>query len=227
MAEQIYNCKSEEVPVIGGYVLFGLKRDFNDFSQFFPKVFTPDYVPNFERKITSVNILLNPNNETVVLKETTGRLYSTMDGLIEPANRIVGYIKFTKGAIPISAKDFGLTTLKQKLRSKDAEGALKNLRTVIANIEKYHVQLTEQGLESDIVDRFKNALGVIETNNQLQFEIITKRKNIVEKNVSSVNDLYKIIIEVCNVGKTIYKGKDELKVKDYTFSELKKKVRVK
>jgi hypothetical protein len=223
----MYNCKSEEVPVMGGYVVFGLKRDFRDFSRFLPRIFTPDYVPNFEQKIADVNNLLNPHDETVELKETTGRMYSTMDGLIEPINKIVGYIKFTNGAIPISAKDFGLTTLKQKLHSKDAEGALKNLRTVIANIEKYRVQLTEQGLADDVVDRFKNALSVIEINNQLQFEIIAKRKSIVEKNVSLINDLYKIIIEVCKIGKAIYKGNDDLKAKDYTFSELKKKVRIK
>jgi hypothetical protein len=62
-------------------------------------------------------------------------------------------------------------------------------------------------------------LPIIENENQRQFEIVNKRKNIVAKNVEQINDFYKIIIKVCNVGKAIYKS-DALKVKDYTFNEL-------
>jgi hypothetical protein len=47
----IFNCKIEEIPVIGGYVVFGLKRDFVDFSTFLPKVFTNEYVAGFEQKV--------------------------------------------------------------------------------------------------------------------------------------------------------------------------------
>jgi hypothetical protein len=226
MATRIFDCKSEEVPVIGGFILFPLKRDINDFSAFLPKVFSNDYVVNLERKIDEVNNLLNPQSETVELKNTTNRLHLTMDGLIEPIDQVAGYIKFTKGAVPISVKDFGLTALKQRIHSKDAEGVLKNLHTVTENIEKYRPQLVEQGLNDNTVARFTQALAAIEADNQRQFEIITKRKTIVENNVAIINDLYKTIIEVCNVGKAIYKGKDELKVKNYTFRELKKKVRV-
>jgi hypothetical protein len=227
MATRIFNCKSEEVPVIGNYLLFVLKRDFTDFSTYLPKIFTNEYVVGFEQKIVDVNSLLNPQAETVELKNATNRLYSLMDGLIEPVNNVIGYVKFTKGAIPVSVKDFGLTALKQKLHSKDAEGVLKNLRTVVSNLERYRSQLIEQGFDENMSARFINAIAAIEADNQLQFEIVSKRKTIVENNTGLINDLYKIIIEVCNVGKAIYKGKDNLKVKDYTFSELKKSVRIK
>jgi hypothetical protein len=226
MTTQIYNCKREEVPVIGRYILFPLKRDFNDFSTFLPKIFTNDYIPNLERKIDEVNNLLNPQIETVELKNTTNRLYLTMDGLIDPANRLAGYVNFAKNAVQISAKDFGLTPLKRRIHARDAEGVLQNLRLVIANIEKYRPQLVEYGLSEDIVERFTQALTAIETDNQQQFEIVSRRKTIVENNMAVINDLYKTIIEVCNVGKTLYKGKNDMRVKDYTFNELKKKVRI-
>jgi hypothetical protein len=225
MTTRNFNCKSEEVPVIGNYLLFVLKRDFTDFSIFLPKIFTNEYVIGFEQKISEVNNLLNPQTETVELKNATNRLYSLMDSLIEPVDKLNGYIKFTKGAIPISVKDFGLTALKQKLRSRDAEGVLKNLRIVVANIGLYRSQLTEHGFDDNIAARFINAIPAVEADNQRQFEIINERKTIVKNNIDLINKLYKIIIEVCDVGKAIYKGKDALKVKDYTFSELKKSVR--
>jgi hypothetical protein len=162
----------------------------------------------------------------VELKNTTSRLYSVMDGLIEPADKMKGYIKFTKGAIPMSVKDFGLTALTRKVHSKDSEGVLKNLRTVITNIELYRSQLIEQGCDEKTITHFSDALTAIETDNQRQYEIGRKRKTIVENNINLINDLYKTIMEICDVGKAIYKGKNELKVKDYTFTELKKAVRI-
>jgi hypothetical protein len=221
----MYNCKNEEVPVIAGYLLFALRRDIADFAAYLPKIFTERYVAGFEQKIADVNNLLNPQTETVELKNTTSRLYSLMDGLVEDVDKMKGYIKFTKGVIPISVKDFGLTALKQKLHSKDAEAVLKNLRTVIANIELYRPQLREHGCDENAVARFHNALFAIDADNQRQFEIVNRRKTTVENNINLVNDLYKTIIEICNVGKTLYKGKDDLKAKNYTFGELKKSVR--
>jgi hypothetical protein len=226
MATRIYNCKDEEMPVIGSFLLFLLKRDLADFVAFLPRIFTNEYIAGFEQKIADISNLLNPQMETVELKDTTNRLYSLMGSLIEPVDNIAVYLKFTKGAIPVSAKDFGLTSLKQKLRSKDAEGVLKNLRTVVANLELYRTQLREQGFDENIISRFIDAIPSIDTDNKRQFEIISKRKTIVENNVSLINDLYKIISEICNVGKAIYKGKNDMKVKDYTFSKLRKSVRI-
>ena len=45
-----------------------------------------------------------------------------MDDVFDKAKHIEGYITLAKDAIPISAKDFGLISLKQRARVKDAEG---------------------------------------------------------------------------------------------------------
>jgi hypothetical protein len=226
MKLRVYNFKDEELIIIAGFILFALKRDFADFVTFLPKLFNSEYIPKLESKIIVVNNLINPQAETVELKNTTARLYAAMDGLLEPADRVIGYIKFTKGAVPISAKDFGLTALKQKIRIKDAEGVLKNLRTIDANLQKYREPLTEQGLTDDVIAKFTAAVEPIETDNQRQFEIVDNRKRIAHENVNLLNDLYNNIVEVCNVGKNLYKGKDSLKVQDYTFTALRKKVRI-
>jgi hypothetical protein len=188
-------------------------------------MFTDNYILDFEKQIAEVTHLLNPQMETVALKNTTSLLYSTMDNLIEPINKLTGYLKFTKGAIPVSVKDFGLTSLKQKVRTKDTEGVLKYLRTVINNLQTYREQLAEQGFTDDIIEQFTSAIIPIETENQKQYEIINKRKAIVDNNLEIINNLYTTIIEICNVGKMLYRGKNALKVQNYTFRKLLKKVR--
>jgi hypothetical protein len=225
MSVRTYNCKNEEVPVIGRYLLYIFKRDFADFAAYIPVIFTNEYIIDFEQKINDVNNLVNPQAETVELKNTTTHMYSVMDSLIGPADIVSLYIKFSKGAIPISARDFGLTPLKHKIRSRDAEGVLKNLRIVVDNLEKYGAQLAEQKLDENIIRRFTDALPAIETDNQHQFEIVSKRKTIVENNINIINNLYGIIVEICKIGKMMYKGENDLKVRDYTFAELRKNVR--
>jgi hypothetical protein len=224
MTERIYRGKTEEMPVIANYLLSIFKADFPDFKSYLPLVFTDDYLLNFEKQITVVHDLLNPQMDTVELKNTTNRLYASMENLIAPVDKLTGYLKFTKGAINVSAKDFGITPLKQKIHSKDAEGIIKHLKTVISNLTTYREPLMAHGLTEDIVAQITSALAPIETENQKQFEILNKRKATVESNLSLVNDLYSTIMEICSVGKTIYKG-NALKVKEYTFSELMKKVR--
>jgi hypothetical protein len=114
MSARTYNCKDEEIPVIGNYLLFSLKGDLTDFSAYLPKIFTDGYTVNLERKIAVVNSLLNPQSVTVELKDTASRLYSLMYSLIEAVNKVADYIRFAKGAIPVSVKDSGLTVLKVK-----------------------------------------------------------------------------------------------------------------
>jgi hypothetical protein len=226
MSEHDFHGKGEEIPVIAGIIYSSLSRDWVDFQTSFPKIFTNNYLSELEEAIKKANSLLNPHVETVEMKNTTNQLYASMDSLKEASERVSGYLKFTKGVIPISPKDFGLTPLLQKIRSRDAEGVLKNLRNVIDNLQRYHQPLTEQGLTEDIINIFTQALAPIEENNRKQVEILSKRKIIVAENKNTVYDLYKTVMEICQIGKMLYKGKDALKTQDYTYSQLLKKVRV-
>jgi hypothetical protein len=158
-------------------------------------------------------------------KIITTRLYGTMDGLIDPINQLQGYIKLAKKAIPTSLTDFGLTALRKQARSKDAEDAQKSLQLVNANILKYKESLSEQGLSDDLAAHFTNAAVAIDADNQKQYEIMSNRMKLVDTNIESLNELYAILSEILEIGKILYKGKNPLKLKEYTFDTLKKTVR--
>lgn len=219
-----YNCKDEELAVICGYAAFSLKRDLNEFIAFSPKM-DQTYVDSFETKIEAVNEILSPQLETAELKIITSRLYATMDGLINPLNRVGGYLTLAKKNVPISAKDFGLTALRKKANTKDAEGVLQEIKIVQANLAKYKTSLAEQGLTDDLIDSFGNAATSIAEDNQKQYEIVSARKTNAQQNVSLFNELHAQLMEICDIGKILYKDTDALKLQEYTFAELKKKVR--
>jgi hypothetical protein len=149
-----------------------------------------------------------------------------MDNLTDPVIKTRSYLNLTKTSIGMSAKDFGLSLLSQKINSRDAEGVHQNLLLVNSHIQKYWDQLKAVGFSDSLAEQFKNAVVSIREDNQLQYDIVTKRKAIVQNNRNLLNELYGQLTEILNVGKALYKKTDTVKVKEYTFTSLVKSVRI-
>jgi hypothetical protein len=220
-----YSCKDEELTVIGRYVLISFRRDINDFYTFSP-VFNQEYGNNFNLKIEQVEELVSPKLETNDLKKITQRLYQTMDNLTDPILKTRSYLNLAKDTIGTSAKDFGLSLLSRKINSKDAEGVHQNLLLVNSYIQKYGDQLKAVGFSDAIAEQFKSAVISVREDNEKQFSITSKRKEIVQNNLKLLNELYTQLMEILNTGKALYKHTNPLKAKEYTFSSLLKSVRI-
>lgn len=223
-----YSCRDAELTAICNFVVFSLKRDLADFTGFSPK-FNAAYISDFENAIAAASEVIEPKSETLERKMITQRLYNTMDGLIDMINRFSAYIKMAR--LPINATEFGISALRKSVKSRDAEGAIQNLRTVSSNIAKYKDLLAAQGLTEELSAQFATAGNSIAMDNQKQYEIASNRKNIVQNNLDLLNGLYEQLIEILNVGKILYMQSDpdgyrEAKVEEYTFRKLKSNVRM-
>jgi len=115
--------------------------------------------------------------------------------------------------------------LRKGINSKDAESAIKNLHTVILNINKNKELLAEQGFQDNLVDLFTNAYETISSGKQAQYEIVSNRAAIVLNNLGSLNRLFDQLTEIITIGKIQYKDNNAAKLQEYTFIELKKRVR--
>ncbi len=220
-----YNCKDEELVVVCDYVQTSLQRDLSDFTAFATK-FNQHYLADFQGKIQAIRQIVFPYDKTNELKIVTACLYAGMDELINFLDRLEGYIKLSKNAVPISATDFGTFALKKKIRSRDAEGTLKELQQVISNVEKYREPLEEQGLSHKAMEQLSAAFDEINTGNQKQYEIVSSRRILTVENINMLNALYAQMMEICGIGKILYKKSQKEKLPDYTFVYLKKKVRI-
>jgi hypothetical protein len=148
-----------------------------------------------------------------------------MDDLLDPIAKVRGYLHLAKDTIGISAKDFGLTLLTQKILARDAEGVRKNLLLVVSSLNRYKEQFNAVGLNDAIIEKFSAAVTSITNDNSLQFEIVNKRKAIVQTNLKTLNDLYKQLTDLLNVGKSLYKKTNPAKANEYSFNSLRKSVR--
>jgi hypothetical protein len=149
-----------------------------------------------------------------------------MDGLIDPINRVTGYLKLANGGLNVTAADFGLALLRKGISAKNAEGVLSSLRTVSNNLNKHAAVLGAQGLTPELTSRFTDAGISIAADNQKQYEITSNRANIVQNNVGLFNSLYEQLTEILRIGKIMYKASDAVKAQEYNFAAMKKKVSV-
>lgn len=225
MNNRIFNCKDEELPVVSKAAAFALKRDLAEFSAYSPK-FNGVYVTDFETKITVVTDLLEPQSETLAKKIITERYSATMNGLIDPINRVTGYLNLAKVNLNITPASFGFAALRKSIENHDIEGVIDDLHIVLANIHTYKAPLAEQGLTDGLIDVLTAAFKSMAADKQQQIEITSNRRSIVQNNVSLLNELYEQVGEILSVGKILYKATNPAKLADYTFTELLKNVRL-
>lgn len=219
-----FNCRNEELAMICRFSSYSLKRDLADFSAYSPK-FCEEYVTGYETTISLVEELVSPKMETAEMKKITDHMVSTMTDLLSPIQYLKGYLVMANGCINLSAADFGLIDLRKGITALDPEKVIDRLRDVNKNVAKYKEILTEQGLTDLLQAKFTHACKSIVADRNRQYEMFSSRKAIVQGNLETLNSLYGQLQEICRVGKILYKGVDLVKQQEYTFSELKKRVR--
>lgn len=220
-----YNCKNEELLAVCEFAATRFVSDMADFAKYSPK-FNEQYLNDFQIQIAQAREIVFPVEQTKELKIVTTRMYANLDKLADLLDRLNGYISLAKTLIPVSAKDFGTTVLKQKIRKRNTEGVLNDIVPLIHNIEKYKQSLTAQGLTQEMTDMFDTLNENIKADNIRQFEITSDRRRLTEANITMFNALYGQLIEICEIGKILYKKSDPDKLRDYQFTELLKKTRV-
>lgn len=221
---RLYGCRDEELPTICDLAAFSLTRDLVDFTNYSPK-FKNGYLKSFMTSIANAKDVIEPKSETLERTASTTRLHSALASLIDPIKRLGGYLNLAHEKLNISSANFGLNDLRDSIIALDQEGASKNLHIVNSNIRKCKVVLMEQGLTETMIELFISAAAIFAEEKNSQYAILTNRKGIVQNNLTLFNDLYKQLLEILSTGKILY-GKDHAKLQEYTFSQLKKQVRL-
>jgi hypothetical protein len=219
-----FSCKDEELLPIGKRTLFSLKRDLAEFTAYSP-VMNEEYVSETEAKISTAEDLLAPQAETLAMGLINDRLNVSYSDLLNNLNKVEGYLKLTIKSLGITANGFGISSLRAAVNAKDAEAVVKRLSVVQLNINNYKAPLTAVGLTQDLIDSLETIRKSIDSDRLEQYEILTRRKSLVQNNRSVLNDLSTRISEIQAIGKVLYKGSDAVKLSEYTFTQLLTKVR--
>lgn len=219
-----YNCKDEELPVICRFSAISWNRDLADFTAYSPRL-GEAALAGYEAEIAKVEALFSPASETAEMKKMTARIHDSMNVLLDYTNQLRGYLEMAGSSIHLTAVDFGLSPLRKGINHADPEKVIDSLKEVINNVIRYKTELAEQGFTDTLQAKLEEVYTSLNTDRQLQYQILIRRKALVQGNIIGLNNLYERLAEVLRTGKILYQGKDALKQQEYTFAELLKQVR--
>ena len=216
-----FTVKMEEMPIIAGFVLSSVTRDLEDFKEY-SDIFTPEYLTDFETKRKACTELIMTDSINVALKATTAKLRDQLKELSIFLVRIEGYINMAnKGT---SGERFGIKKLRQQLYKGNVEGTILNGRIFVTNLDENKTFLMEKGLRQELIENLKTLINTIENLNFEQNDLLSRRAQNCLSNIEAFNSLWFVLQPVLHAGKAIYKANNEAKLKDYTLSQLRKRM---
>lgn len=223
MEKKKFPCKLEELPVIAGFILQSVRKDLADFSGF-SSMFTVDFIEAGEMKVNACNDLLMSSSVAKQLKAVTQNLADKSVGLRVKLNQLEGYLKLAAGEIDIKVSDSGLKEVRNDISRGNTEGVVKNTWNLVNNAQRNQPALVAKGLKTTFLAEITTAVTEIDSLNNTQNVLTSERNRLTDSNMSVFNDVWTELTPILDTAKALYRGVDDVKLKDYTMSQLVKRV---
>jgi hypothetical protein len=219
----LIQCRIEEVPALGGFLINSLQTDLADFTAFSPD-FDAAYVTTAQTQLTSITALLQPKTLTAELKVITLHMYNNMSAMEQKIDFLEGYIKRATG-LTVSAKDFAISAIRKANNKKDVEALISALTytLALANNATNLPLLAAKGYTPAQNTALQTIKTELNDDNVAQNAKVNARNNLVIANYGAINDFWKILMDISDAGKRIYR--DSNKKDDYTMAVLKRRIR--
>ena len=225
MVKKAFQCKIEELPTIGGFLVNNVQRDLSDFANYSP-LFTPKYLGDIGGKADNCRKVAQTITLTKELKAVTAELAGTGASLRLVLNKLEGYLNLSSGNLDISARDFGLARVRTCISKGNVEGTAATMQALLTTVNRNLAALTAAGMKTELVMELETLTGKIDTLNVKQNELMSKRSRLSSENIAVFNDLWNDLQTILKTARALYKGVDDVKMKDYTMTHLRKRVNV-
>ena len=223
MEQKKFNCKQEEVTAIAGFVANSLTADLALFQEYSP-AFTQTLIEQIRTKQNLCISLEESDITTQRLKSVTAQLVDKEQGLRPILNKVEGYLKLAGSGLDIAVDSFGLKAVRDAVSRGNDEGVIASLQTLVKNINRNLPVLLAQGLKPEIADALMAVSAEIKQLNEEQNQLINDRSRNTDANIKDYNELWNMITPVFETARSIFRGVDEVKLKEYTISALLKRV---
>lgn len=223
MERKAFPCRIEELPVIGEFLVENLQHDMDDFSAFSP-IFTAAFADSISSQIEECKDMVNSVVYTKDLKVTTATLKADMKDLRLQLNSLEGYLTLADGSTDMPLKEMGFKAIRNASFRGNVEGTLQQLRTLLTIVDRNKPALTAQGMTQGFRDDIEKRYESIRRLNNKQNDLMRRRGRQTKSNVEAFNALWFNLQRIIKTGQALYRGRDAVRLKDYTMSTLRKRV---
>ena len=222
--DDIMVIKNAETLAMGDILSGNLTRDLADFNNYAQR-FDQAYVDAHRAKILAFREAKQPKVLRGQNKKFTRDLYKKVDGLRGFMRTLEGYVKHAGKKLDVTVKDFGISKVRKKVKSKDLEGLGEALSVLIENITHNLVELLDEGYTNQGFAELKDRKDEIDKGNAKQELNKSAMKQLAQKNRALLKEVVAGNNDILDVGKRIYKDRNQAKYKQYVFGQLLEKWR--
>ncbi len=223
MDKKKFNCKMEDIPVITGFVLASMERDKEDFVAYSPRFVDP-FMTNMRAKQAECYEIVK---STDVLKHQKAVKVQIDDSLVKlriNLNQIEGYLKLSEDKLDIKLYDFGLKIIRTAIGKGDVEKIIAVGRTLISNVKRNEPELQTNGLKPEAIVVLENLINEIDNLNEKHNSKKDERSRAADGSNAVLNNLWDALNSIIDAGRAMYRGVDNIKLKEYTITHLLKRV---
>jgi hypothetical protein len=223
MITKKFPCKIEELPTIGEFILEREVKDSADFSCY-SSLFTPEYLTTIKNKIVACKELVASSTVAKELKAVTQQLCDKSKRLRIKMNVLEGYLKIGVKELDILLEDVGLKSVRNDITRNNTEGLILNVQKALTAVKRNQPVLETKGLKPELIGDIETQMQEIDLLNVKQNNLISDRNRLTKANIELFNDLWDSLHPILDAAKALYRGVDDVKLKDYTVLQLKKRV---
>ncbi|MDP4268581.1 MAG: hypothetical protein Q8909_00495 [Bacteroidota bacterium] len=221
--ERDFKCKKEEVPAIAGFLVSSFRRDLVQFSDYSPE-YNEEFATDMEARRKVCLQMVKSGAITNQMKQVTSTLKDKTKQLRPILNKLEGYLKLANGTMDISADGFGLTSLRTQISDGNVEGIIAQGNSLITDLTRNKTALAAKGLKEVLTESLTSLINEIDTLNNGQNSKLSERIQTTSDNNKEFNELWAKIDSVLSTGRSLYRGVDDVKLKDYTLEQLLKRI---
>lgn len=223
MEEKKFNCKAEDVPVLTGFALESYETDKDKFEEYSP-IFTPQFITDIKEKQGECYELTKSSDVLNLQKVITKKISEQSNDLRLILNPLEGYLKLAEKELDININDFGLKKIRTAISKRNVEGLISEARTLITVIKRNEAALLAKGMKPELVTSLAADVQKIEELNTHQNVKKNERTRVADDNMKIFNELWDMLNIILSAGRAIFRGVNDVKLKEYTMSNLLKRV---
>jgi hypothetical protein len=223
MEKKKFNCKMEVLPVLASFLLESLNTDFELFVQYSP-IFSPQFVLGVKDKQIICYQSITPTDVLRLQKVVTNKIIDQSGKLRLSLNQIEGYLQFAANDLDIAVKDFPLKNIREGISKSNVEGVLTNGRNLATCLKRNEPALLAKGMRPETIISLTAEINNIELLNTNQNVKKNERSRTKVDNIKVLNELWDDLDTIMKAGRAIFRGVDNVKLKEYTMTSLIKRV---
>jgi len=223
MEKKKFNCKMQDIPVMIGFLATSLERDKADFISFSP-LYADPFLANLRDKQNECYEIVKAADVLKHQKVVTTQIDTTLNQVRIFLNKTEAYLKLSKKNLDIEIDDFGIKATRVGIAKYDIEKTISEGRSLVNNLKRNATTLNTVGLKQTGIDEVATVINDLNTLNEKHNALTNDYSRAADDNNALLNEAWELMKMICSTGRALYKGIDDVKLKEYTLSNLQKRV---